>query len=950
MVDRRRVSIKADATSSFTVVLIFIIRLDMPKPSSVQIKYSIAGCSEHSGRYVADNIKYDRPLDQSSRWSSSKDNAVNGKSWILIEMDTVAVLGHPCNMKDFEIHVGMSRDHLTDVLHSTLKNDTKQESFPLTHKSKEGVPFPTRFVKIVSVSAHGHNFNTSVWYVSLLGITDEVYVRRIKDGFVQNKETVAMRHVLKHLRQRRHITTYQQLLFRTGVPLEHPLISQLYETLVLQGAWSAAEQKLDEIASTGLFSSYIHACTPQARWRRLRGTDANGDFPCKRGGHAMCMDVENELIYLFGGYDGQKSLDDFWVYSLREGRWKVISHSVVEEKNGPGPRACHKMVFDPKSGCIYMLGRLGDGDLPTNRDSASAQAPSSAAEAPSMNPPEAHVQSAWRHRQSVGVDTSNTQGPPTQSSADGQQTQPSQGNFSEFHRYRTRGLDQGKWELLNVDTAIVNGPKLVYDHQLVLDSEAQVLYVQGGRVVDTDWSTPKYSGLFSYDLRSGKWTTIQAITPETAFPPRFGHSMVFEPFKKKLLIFAGQKDESYLADMWEYDIPSRTMDELFQNVTAVGGPEACFAQRAVIDPELKEVYVFGGLTKKSSILYPGSGLPVSLYRYDTNPGTWVRVPIAENSSQESQSRHPSVDEKRNDMDVDDGVNIRIGEDESVGPLARCACQVVYDSRTQTFYLHGGNAGQVNRASSSRTRGDERLDDLWSMRLERPSDEEVIRRATFEIRRQQFREMCEETAPVTALAFLQNKVSAVVNHENPEEATVFRSLLSHLFEKPPTDSESSAPPLPFVTPTPRMSRSPSSSKSGSGEWTNSLKTDEDTVMSDAGAAINSRFSRSNTSHSLLEPVNDDPYELELRKGKSLSGARFAQRTEVFESLLKFVEKGENDFIIPASTVSVSEMKMNSGTMKSPLQVVNGEANYFNGLEIYSSLDIDILNIPRQVSSS
>lgn len=43
--------------------------------------------------------------------------------------------------------------------------------------------------------------------------------------------------------------------------------------------------------------------------------------------------------------------------------------------------------------------------------------------------------------------------------------------------------------------------------------------------------------------------------------------------------------------MWEYDIQSRTMSELFQNVTTVGGPEACFAQRAVIDPKLKEVYV-----------------------------------------------------------------------------------------------------------------------------------------------------------------------------------------------------------------------------------------------------------------------------------------------------------------------------------------------------------------------
>lgn len=66
--------------------------------------------------------------------------------------------------------------------------------------------------------------------------------------------------------------------------------------------------------------------------------------------------------------------------------------------------------------------------------------------------------------------------------------------------------------------------------------------------------------------------------------------MIFEPNQKKLFIFAGQKDE-YLSDMWEYDLQSKTLTELFSNATAVGGPEACFAQRAAIDPTLKEIYV-----------------------------------------------------------------------------------------------------------------------------------------------------------------------------------------------------------------------------------------------------------------------------------------------------------------------------------------------------------------------
>lgn len=69
-------------------------------------------------------------------------------------------------MKDFEIHVGMSQDHLTEVLRSSLKNDSKPEAFTIPHTSKEGIPFPTQFVKIVSVS-YVFDSNTS-WVLLIL--------------------------------------------------------------------------------------------------------------------------------------------------------------------------------------------------------------------------------------------------------------------------------------------------------------------------------------------------------------------------------------------------------------------------------------------------------------------------------------------------------------------------------------------------------------------------------------------------------------------------------------------------------------------------------------------------------------------------------------------------------------------------------------------------------------
>lgn len=267
-----------------------------------------------------------------------------------------------------------------------------------------------------------------------------------------------MRHILKHLRQRRHITTYKQLQERSGVRLEHPLVSELYETLVLRGDWAASEAQLKSVSAADLFSEFIHSCTPRTRWKRLRGTDANGDAPGQRGGHAMCMDVENGLIYLFGGYDGQRSLDDFWVYNVREGRWRLLSHSVVEEKNGPTPRACHKMVFDPRNGCIYVLGRLSDSDFQEAKAAATATATAQSTEGAA--PPEplqgsGQVRSAWSNRRATagstpGADATPAQQQPTNSAS----PTPAKDYLSELYRYRTRGIDQGNWELLNYDTSV----------------------------------------------------------------------------------------------------------------------------------------------------------------------------------------------------------------------------------------------------------------------------------------------------------------------------------------------------------------------------------------------------------------------------------------------------------------------------------------------------------------
>ena len=59
---------------------------------------------------------------------------------------------HPCNMKEFKLYVGLNPDHMIQVLHAGLRDDAVPETFAITHVNRDGVPFPTRFIKIVPLS------------------------------------------------------------------------------------------------------------------------------------------------------------------------------------------------------------------------------------------------------------------------------------------------------------------------------------------------------------------------------------------------------------------------------------------------------------------------------------------------------------------------------------------------------------------------------------------------------------------------------------------------------------------------------------------------------------------------------------------------------------------------------------------------------------------------------
>ena len=88
---------------------------------------------------------------------------------------------------------------------------------------------------------------------------------------------------------------------------------------------------------------------------------------------------------------------------------------------------------------------------------------------------------------------------------------------------------------------------------------------------------------------------------------------------------------------------------------------------------------------------------ISQYRNENLPGTWTRVPSAKQGAQSEPGDDATV------MNSEDDI-----------PVARCAHQIVYDSKSKVFYMHGGNGGEMREVPNS----EDRLDDFWSMSLQR----------------------------------------------------------------------------------------------------------------------------------------------------------------------------------------------------------------------------------------
>ena len=156
-------------------------------------------------------------------------------------------------------------------------------------------------------------------------------------------------------------------------------------------------------------------------------------------------------------------------------------------------------------------------------------------------------------------------------------------------------------------------PRARNGHSAIYDPENRKMLIFGGEGEYHMY----YDDLWGFDCQSNTWTSLAAIEGPSG---RDNHTAIYDFDRKKMLIFGGHNYDDgynyYLNDLWEYDIESNSWKQL----TPSGNPPTGRAYHtAVYDPSNKRMLVFGGRSLDMSSMLN------DLWEYDIASNNWTQL-------------------------------------------------------------------------------------------------------------------------------------------------------------------------------------------------------------------------------------------------------------------------------------------------------------------------------------
>ena len=196
-------------------------------------------------------------------------------------------------------------------------------------------------------------------------------------------------------------------------------------------------------------------------------------------------------------------------------------------------------------------------------------------------------------------------------------------------------------------------PTARVDGTIAYDAASRQLFLFGGQ------DSSSRNDLWAYSAASGRWEELQ---PAGAKPPaRFGHTLIVDPARRRLIVFGGQAGTGFFSDVWAYDLVQNNWGQVGQNDQ---GPSRRYGHSAIHDPVRNRMIVSHGFTS--------AGRFDDTWAFDLAKDTWQNLSPA-----------------------------------GTKPVRRCLHHAVYDNANQQMLLYGGCASGFGPCP---------LGDLWSLDL------------------------------------------------------------------------------------------------------------------------------------------------------------------------------------------------------------------------------------------
>ena len=264
-------------------------------------------------------------------------------------------------------------------------------------------------------------------------------------------------------------------------------------------------------------------------------------------------------------------------------------------------------------------------------------------------------------------------------------------------------------------------PPASEDHTAIYDPLSDRLILYGGE------NGPTTNKLWALDLKALSWRDL--TNPEA--PRRESHSAVYDSRGKRMVVFGGfDRTTVDLHEIWAMDLdPDSPTFEKWHNLTvAEGRAPGRMDHSAVYDVTRNRMVFHGGWSKARKAFF---GDTWAFYFADTagGKGRWAKLDTATSAPAARRHGVAVYDADRNQYVMFGGQGSNLGylndtwvfdltrdvwsevASHEAGPSPRIDHQAVYDTRTHSVLVYGGDGGTPHK----------KLHDIWELRFQSPSD-------------------------------------------------------------------------------------------------------------------------------------------------------------------------------------------------------------------------------------